>query len=89
MIEVQPYAVMLIPIILGLIEVAKVLRMPKRFAPLLAVILGILAGIFYVESESLPHSILIGIALGLSSVGLYSSTKNIIPEERKKQKEEE
>lgn len=88
MIEVQSYAVMLIPIILGLIEVAKVLRMPKRFAPLLAVLLGILAGIFYLEAESLSHSILLGIALGLSSVGLYSSTKNIIVEEKKKQKEE-
>lgn len=78
MIEVEPYAAVLVPIILGLIEVAKMLRFPKRFAPLLALIFGIISGIVYVDSGDLAKDILVGIGIGLASVGLYSGTKNTV-----------
>lgn len=72
------YGVAIIPVIVGLIEVAKRAGLPKRFSPILAIALGILAGIVYLESGSIKEGVLKGIAIGLASVGLYSGTRNVI-----------
>lgn len=84
--EMEVYGVAIIPVIVGLIEVAKVGGLPKRFAPILAVILGILAGIVYLEPDNIKGGVLKGIAIGLASVGLYSGTRNVISKKQKNQK---
>ena len=65
-----------VPFIIAIVQLAKMFNMPSRFAPLLAVILGVglnlSNGIFYVEK------VIEGIIIGLSAAGLYSSTKSII-----------
>lgn len=66
----------IIPIIIGLVEVLKRLGMPEKLSAIPALILGELAGIFYVSPDSIKTGILIGIFLGLSSCGMYSVTKN-------------
>src|SRR5699024_11568272 len=73
----------------GLIEVAKIGGLPKRFAPVLAIVLGILAGVIYLEPESMKGGVLKGIAIGLASVGLYSGTRNVIRKKQKNQNEED
>lgn len=70
----------LMSIIIGGTQIAKGLGLPSRFCPLLALLLGV--GISFlalsVELYSIQQIILVGIVGGLSSVGLYSGTKNTI-----------
>ncbi|WP_284141054.1 MULTISPECIES: hypothetical protein [unclassified Virgibacillus] len=89
MFGIEAYGVVLIPIIMGLIEVAKILGLPRKYAPLLAVILGVAAGTIYANPDSLRGGILIGIALGLSSVGLYSGTRNFLYQNKCKESSED
>jgi len=50
---------------------------PTKFIPLANITLGIVAGIFYLQPGNLQLAILEGIIVGLTSVGLYSSVKNV------------
>ncbi|NLW43792.1 MAG: hypothetical protein GXY92_01250 [Syntrophomonadaceae bacterium] len=70
---------MAIPIINGLAEVAKRAGLPNRYVPLLAVILGLIAGIgLRNPQDSITVAILEGLVIGLSAVGLYSGTRNVL-----------
>lgn len=72
------YDVALVPIIMGVVQVFKQIGLPKRFSPLLALLLGIAGGIFYVCPTDIKSGIMVGIVLGLSATGLYSGSKNMI-----------
>lgn len=72
----EVYDVMLIPLIIGLVQVLKTLGLRKKFLPLASVIFGIAGGVFYVYPDDLKGGIIVGIMLGLSASGLYSGTKN-------------
>lgn len=85
----EVYGVAVIPVLVGLIEVAKIGGLPKRFSPILAIVLGILAGIVYLEPESIRGGIIQGIAVGLASVGLYSGTRNIMIKKQEENTEED
>lgn len=78
------YDAVIIPLILGVVEVFKRLGMPSKFSPLVSLVLGILFGIFYL-SAPLKEGILVGIMLGLSASGLYSGTKNLKEKEKKEE----
>jgi len=84
----EVYGIAIIPVIIGLIEVAKAGGLPKRFAPILALVLGILAGIVYVDPESVKGGVLKGVAIGLASVGLYSGTRNVMMKKQNAKDEE-
>ena len=71
----------MVGLIMALVEAAKRTGMPARFAPLLALVLGIGAGVFFIAPGDYAQGILFGIALGLSAVGLYSGTKNVVRKE--------
>lgn len=58
----------------GLTEVAKTIGLPSRFAPLVAIVFGVLAASL---SGFSGETTLQGIKLGLLSVGLWSSTRAI------------
>jgi hypothetical protein len=70
------YGVLVVPAVIGLVQVAKDVGMPARLAPALAVALGILAGLAEYSSSHYAwiQPTVIGIALGLSAVGLYSTS---------------
>ena len=66
-------------VVIGLVEVAKKLGMSEKFAPLLALILGLgFAFMGFTANPDLVSTIIGGIIIGLSAVGLYSGTKNVI-----------
>jgi len=66
-------------VVIGLVEVAKKLGMSEKFAPLLALILGLgFAFMDFTANADLTQTIVGGIIIGLSAVGLYSGTKNVI-----------
>lgn len=74
----EVYDVALIAVIVGLVEVLKKAGLPKRFLPLASLFFGITTSVFYIYPTDLKGGIIVGIMIGLSASGLYSSTKNTI-----------
>ena len=72
------YDVVIVPFILGLVELFKRAGVNKKVLPFIAVIIGIVIGIVYVAEFNLKQGILIGAMLGLSASGLYSGAKNTV-----------
>ena len=73
--------VLIVPTIVGLVEVGKRLGLSATYAAPLAVGLGLLISVGYVTAAGLPggsalaDAALRGLALGLSAAGLYSGAK--------------
>ena len=71
-------------VIVALVEGAKRVGLPTRWAPVLAVALGLLCGLLAQLAVVAPRVHIwyeaagAGIALGLSAAGLYSGTKAIL-----------
>lgn len=57
------------PITIGLVQVVKVAGAPSQYLPIIAVLIGVCFGVFFVAASTL--GVLAGIVLGLSAVGLY------------------
>ncbi len=69
------YGVAVVPAVIGLTQIAKTAGLPNQFAPIIAVLLGILAGLAEMYGTQWPiiQTIVVGVGLGLSSIGLYSA----------------
>lgn len=69
------YGVAVVPAVIGLTQIAKTAGLPAQFSPIIAVLLGILAGLAEMYGTQWPiiQTIVVGVGLGLSSVGLYSA----------------
>lgn len=76
--DIQAYSVLLVPLIVGVVEVFKMAGLPNRFVPLSSLVIGIVIGILYLGDGNILKGSLIGTSLGLSAVGLYSGTKNVM-----------
>ena len=63
----------LIPVIMALVKAIKMTGLQSRFLPVVAVILGVLAGYFYIGQTTI--GVLMGIVAGLSAVGLHGGVK--------------
>ena len=72
------YDVILIPLIIGMVELLKMYGMKKRLLPPIALVFGIFGGIFYVYPEDIKAGILVGVMMGLSASGLYSGGKAVV-----------
>lgn len=68
----------LVPILIGILEVIKKAELfNSKFIPIVSLILGVILGIIF-TGFSLKDGIIAGLFIGLSAVGLYSSTTNVI-----------
>jgi len=76
-VDMEIYGILIVPLILGLVEVAKRVGLPDKWSPILSVVLGLLAGVLLLSPEDIRRGVVVGLALGLSATGLYSGTKNI------------
>lgn len=65
-----------IPIVVGLVEMAKGLKLDSKYASLLSILLGI--GLLLLGGEVWQAAIAQGILIGLSASGLYSSTAKFV-----------
>lgn len=63
-------------IVIGLVEVAKRLSLPEKFAPVFSIVAGIGLTAWQQASFGFPQVVL-GLVIGLSAVGLFSSAKNV------------
>lgn len=68
--------VVLIPIIVALVGIAKGLGLKTQYAPVLGVVLGVV-GVIGLDGSSFVNA-LSGIVAGLSALGLYSGTKTTV-----------
>ena len=74
----EVYDIVIIPLILGLVELFKQAGVSKKVLPFIALLIGIIVGVVYVTDFDLKQGVLIGTMLGLSASGLYSGAKNVI-----------
>lgn len=72
----SPTVLTVIPVIIALVQVAKGLGLASKWAPVLAILLGV--GLLALVELSLPVTIIGGILAGLSASGLYSGTKSVV-----------
>lgn len=66
--------------IIALAEVAKKVGMPKKYIPLLDLILGIIDGIAVFgiyQQRGVVVGVMLGIFIGMSACGLFSGVKNL------------
>lgn len=75
--DLEVFGVALVPLILALVELFKRTGLSDKWSPVLSVVLGLLAGVFVLDTGDLYEGIVVGLALGLSATGLYSGTKNV------------
>lgn len=71
------YYISLVPILIFIIEIIVQIGLPKKLAPLVSLVIGMLVGIFYLAPDNIYNGILIGVLLSSSCVGFYSGIKNI------------
>jgi protein-S-isoprenylcysteine O-methyltransferase Ste14 len=78
------YGVVVVPLIMGLVQAAKQVGLPNRWAAALAVALGLIGGValqFAAAGQAHPNwvqGVIVGIGLGLSAAGLYSGTNALV-----------
>jgi hypothetical protein len=69
-----------IGMIMALAEVLKRSGFPKKYIPVVDVILGVISGVFVsgiILGYGIAKGIIIGIALGLTACGTFSGVKNV------------
>ena len=69
------FSLIIIPIILGVVEVVKRAGFPVKYSPLISLVLGLIFGVIFIDT--LKEGIIVGLMAGLSATGLYSGSKNI------------
>lgn len=69
---------LIIPILIGILEVFKKLGLPVKYVPVLSLLLGVLASVSV--SGLAVENFIQGLVYGLSACGLYSGTKSTIEE---------
>jgi hypothetical protein len=82
-------AVGIVPIVVALVQVAKQINLPAKYAPIMAIVFGVVMA-FFLEgglNTHMGHTVLNGVIYGLSASGLYSGTK-ATSEYIKKEKED-
>ncbi len=71
--EISGHAVMLLPLVLGLVQVAKMSGLNSRYAPALSLVLGILGSALIVGIDA--QAIVQGAIVGLMASGMWSGAK--------------
>ncbi len=67
--------VVIVPVIIGIISVAKKSGLNTKYAPLLALILGVIGGYIFVGAT--PQGLLQGMMAGLAASGLFAGYKTV------------
>lgn len=67
----------IISMIVGITQVIKTAGVPKRFAPLVSLVVGIVLCIVYESNVDIKKSIVDGIIAGLTASGLFSGYKRV------------
>ncbi|MBS3977749.1 MAG: hypothetical protein KGZ75_13695 [Syntrophomonadaceae bacterium] len=76
--DLELYGVSAVLLIIGIVQLAKSVGFNSKYGGILAVALGVLASVSYTlfAQTDVIRAVVIGLALGLSADGLYSTVKN-------------
>ncbi len=81
--DLELYGVGAVALIIGLVQLAKQVGFPTKFAGVLATGLGVVASLghaYYADAVAF-EAVVVGLGVGLSAAGLYSATKNAVEKE--------
>lgn len=78
MFDFQFMGVSIVGLIMAVVDRLKAMGFPSKYAPFVAIGLGMLAGVFIVDPGKLDKGLIDGLFLGLSAVGTHSGLKNVI-----------
>lgn len=68
----------IVAVVVALTQLFKKLDfIPVKYIPVITLIFGVLAGIFYVDVPTLQVKIMYGLMIGLSAAGLFDQSKII------------
>jgi len=70
-------SVSILAAIIGVVQVLKMSGLPSRFAPLASLLLGVSFSIYFLHDSSYI-TVFAGVVAGLTSSGLWSSSKSLI-----------
>lgn len=73
--EFSPLILAIVPVIIGLVAIAKGVDMPTKYAPILAIVLGI--GLVALTGGLWQSWIIQGIIAGLAASGLWSGARAV------------
>ena len=76
--DLTAYEALLVPAIMGVVEIAKRVGLPDKLAVVLPVVLGVVCGVVYVDPVDWRRGVLAGLLLGLSAMGLYDGAKTTV-----------
>jgi len=68
----------LVALATGVVEAVKLFKVPKRFIPLVAILVGVCLNLVFRFGGDVGQQVLIGIAIGLSSAGLFDFAKKTV-----------
>lgn len=69
-----------IPLLAVIVAISKTLTLigfDKKFIPIVNMFLGMIGGILYLYPSDVKMGVLVGLVLGLTATGTYSSVKNV------------
>ncbi len=78
--DIELYGISAVILIVGLVQLIKGLGLPAKYAGLASVVLGLIVSIgqAYLAEQVAFEAVIIGLAIGLSAAGLYSTAKNAV-----------
>ena len=72
--EFSPLIVAIVPVVLGLVQVAKGMGIPSRYAPVASIVLGV--ALMLITGAVWQAAVVQGIIAGLAASGLWSGSKS-------------
>lgn len=76
---VTPEIMVVVPVVIGLVQIVKNIGLPSRFAPLTSIALGI--GALMLDGVVWQAAVVQGIIVGLVASGLFSGSKALLSNE--------
>lgn len=76
--EVSKEFLILVPVVVGVVQVIKTVGMPSKYAPLTSLILGVAGALFFIGGGVTGMNALQGVIVGLTASGLWSGVKATI-----------
>lgn len=80
--EFEYYSIALIPLIMGLVEIVKKFKVPKKWVPVVSVVIGMAFGFGILtesfDAEGIRIGVVSGLYMGLSASGLHSANQTRI-----------
>ena len=73
--NMELYGVMAVPLVTGVVQMATGAGLPKRYAPVLSLGIGIAIGVLGFSDGNIAQGVVVGSAIGLSASGFYSAIR--------------